>query len=561
MIAAAPAWPARDAAHLLVSGAQMAGLEQQLFASGLPVEALMEKAALAVARRILEQGGPQLIAQGAVVLVGPGHNGGDGLVIARELHLAGVAVAIWSPFERHKPLTASHLRHALWLGIPKLSRPPDPAGEALWIDALFGIGQRRAPGPLIEDLLRQREQQRPGALVAVDSPTGLCSDTGQTLGETAACARITYAIGLLKTGLVQDPALAWVGRLERIELGLPPALLEALPAGQPLGLHPQDLAALPPLAPDPAAGKYGRGRLLLLAGSDRYRGAAALALRGADASGCGSLRAALPAAVAEQLWQWLPHAVLQESLASDSHGNLLLPPLPSTELERLDAVLLGPGIGCPPAGAPAAHGQEVLLRLQAFAGLLVLDADGLNRLSAAWLAGRQGPTWITPHAGEFARLFPDLAGEPPLEAAAAAAARSGVVVLLKGARSVIAAPDGRRWQVLQAAAPAARTGLGDVLAGYAAGGGAMAMACGAGADGCWLAAAALAHANAGLALQQQGITPSPERVAEALQRATAVSNHAESSVLDAKTPTGCNLLQAKAEGMLKQSNSNPTPSR
>ena len=123
----------------MVSAAQMAALEEQLFASGLPVEALMEKAALAVVRRLQQPDWwPQLQQRGALVLVGPGHNGGDGLVVARELHLAGVAVRTWSPFERHKPLTAAHRRHAHWLGIPELSDPPDPGEGAIWIDALFG---------------------------------------------------------------------------------------------------------------------------------------------------------------------------------------------------------------------------------------------------------------------------------------------------------------------------------------------------------------------------------------------------------------------------------------
>lgn len=494
----------------------MAALEQQLFASGLPVEALMEKAALAVAARILEQWGSRLATHGAVVLVGPGHNGGDGLVIARELHLAGVQVAIWSPFERHKPLTASHLRHARWLGIPQLESPPPAAGPALWVDALFGIAQHRPAGSVVEPLLIARQRQQPHTLVAVDVPTGLCGDTGRLLGEAAACAHTTYAVGLLKSGLLQDPALAWVGRLERIELGLPAALLQQLPAGQPLALQAGDLAVLPPLTLDPAAGKYGRGRLLVVAGSDRYRGAAALALLGADASGCGSLRAALPEALAAELWRWLPHAVLQRALASGSDGNLRLAALADADLERLDAVLLGPGVGagagCAPALEPAAW-----QRLQAFAGLLVLDADGLNRIDASWLQDRRGPTWITPHAGEFARLFPSLAAAPPLEAAAAAARQCGAAVLLKGARTVIAAPDGRRWQLLRAAAAAARTGLGDVLAGFAAGRGAMAVASGLGLE-CWLAAAALEHANAGLLLDQQGSVPSPERVARQLMR-------------------------------------------
>jgi len=495
----------------------MAAMEEQLFASGLPVEALMEKAALATARRIRARWGAHLTAHGAVVLVGPGHNGGDGLVIARELHLAAVAVAVWSPFERHKPLTAQHLRHAHWLGIPQLPQPPEPGAPALWIDALFGIGQTRAPGPLLEALLAERQRQRPHTLVAVDSPTGLCSDSGQLLGQTAACAHTTYAIGLRKRGLVQDPALAWVGELQRIELGLPGSMLAQLPLEQPLGLHPDDLYTLPALPLDPAADKYARGRLLLVAGSDRYRGAAALALRGADASGCGSLRAALPLAVADRLWQWLPHAVLQSALESDRAGNLRLTALAAADLERLDALLLGPGIG---RGEAVAWGVEAAPweLLRRFPGLLVLDADGLNRLAEGegrpWLSQRLGPTWITPHRGEFSRLFPDLAGQPALDAAARAARQTGAVVLLKGARTVVAAPDGRRWQLLRAAAAAARTGLGDVLAGFAAGCGALAVASGAGADGCWLAAAALAHANAGQ--RQGGQAVNPEGLAAAL---------------------------------------------
>ena len=494
-------WPARDADHLLVSGDQMAALEAKLFASGLPVEALMEKAALALSQRLLALRGRRqpggIPSCGVVVLVGPGHNGGDGLVVARELHLAGVPVRIWCPFERRKPLTERHWNHARWLGIPILAAPPAAADPALWIDALFGNGQVRAPGASLETLLAARGSRPQRGLVAIDVPTGLCSDSGRLLGSAAARADLTLCLGLWKRGLVQDPALAWVGQLERVDLGLPQLLLEQLPPHQPLGLGGPgggqgDRCTAPRPQPDPAAGKYERGRLLVIAGSQRYRGAAHLALAGATASGCGSLRSAVPSEMAAGLWLEHPHVVLEND------------PLGAASFERLDAVLVGPGLGAATTQATAslaapadmAGREDWWQPLQRFPGLVLIDADGLNRLNPAWLQERRGPTWITPHPGEFRRLFPDLGGLPPLEAAAAAAQITGATVLLKGARSVIATADGRRWQLLRACGEAARAGLGDVLAGYGAGLGSRALASGL-VDGSLLAVAALDHAQAG----------------------------------------------------------------
>lgn len=509
----------------------MAALEKRLFASGLPVEALMEKAALALSRQLLEEHGPLLERHGALVLAGPGHNGGDGLVVARELHLAGLAVAIWSPFEHHKPLTASHLRHAAWLGVPRLETPPDPDAPALWIDAVLGIGQRRAPDPVLQELFRARALQRPGRLVAIDVPTGLCADSGRCLGATAARASHTYTLGLVKTGLVQDGALAWVGTLRRLDLGLPPALLATLPPHQPLGLTTADLAAAPWPQVPMAAAKYGRGRLLVVAGSERYRGAAALALAGASAAGCGSLRAALPEDLAAGLWNVHPHVVVSRRLTCDALGHLALAQLENCDLERLDALLVGPGLGAVGGPAAAPDGVDCVAetqawrRLQHFEGLLVLDADALNRLAALptgdWLRERRGPTWLTPHRGEFDRLFPHLEAAGALEAAVAAARDSGAAVLLKGARSVVAGPDGSCRQLLQAAPAAARAGLGDVLAGYAAALGAMALAAGQHPGDALLAAACLAHAGAGLRLQERGAgRASPQAVAHCLEGAS-----------------------------------------
>jgi hypothetical protein len=138
----------------------------------------------------------------------------------------------------------------------------------VWIDALFGIGQSRPPGETLETLLEQRQRMQPGQLIAIDGPTGICADSGKLLGRVAACAAVSLSIGLLKQGFLQDQALAWVGQLERIELGLPAQLLQGLGPNQPLALLGRDLATAPwPQQPE-AASKYQRGRLLVIAGTD-----------------------------------------------------------------------------------------------------------------------------------------------------------------------------------------------------------------------------------------------------------------------------------------------------
>jgi NAD(P)H-hydrate epimerase len=479
------AWPPADAQHLLVTAAVVQGLEQELFANGLPVAALMEKAGLGLAQRLLAT--PGLRQRGVLVLVGPGHNGGDGLVVARELQLAGVPVQIWSPFDQHKPLTADHFRQALWLGIPRLAQEPDPTGPELWLDALFGVGQNRPLTAPIAQLFERRFQAG-GECWGLDGPSGLCSDSGQLLGTTAAHCSRSLVVGLWKQGLWQDSALPWVGQQERIDLGLPGPLLERWGAKQTLGLWAQDNRPSP--TPAAAAAKHGRGRLRVIAGSKAYPGAGRLALEGASASGIGWLEGALPPEQASQLWQVLPHVLLQGR---------------QEPLDRLDAVVFGPGLGPGEGALPEA--------LQAFTGLLLLDADGLNRLarqgaSGPWLRGRQGPTWITPHRAEFNRLFPALEGLPPLEAAVEAAAQGGAWVLLKGAHTLIASPTGQRWQLLETSPWAARAGLGDVLSGYAAGLGALGLASGLEpqdpALGELLALAALRHGLAGLHCAARG---------------------------------------------------------
>jgi len=453
----------------------MVALEQEWLASGLPVPALMEKVGLAMAAWCLAR--PQLLRDGVLVLVGPGHNGGDGLVVARELFQAGVAVRLWCPLPLRQPLTQEHHRHLHWLGVDELTDPPDPSNPELWLEALFGLGQKRPLPALLAALLQQRQHLQPDRLVSLDLPAGLDGDRGRPLPGGAAVARATLTVGLVKRGLVQDAALEHVGELHRIEAGVPQRLMAGLGERHPLQVSGDDLGSLPWPEPPRAAMKYQRGRLLVMAGSERYRGAVSLALQGALASGAGSVRAALPQDLAVAIWQQLPELVVEAGLPATPDAGLDWGDwLQRHPLTRLDAVLLGPGIGA--AAGPWQAQAEPLL---SFPGLLVLDADGLNQWAASpvgwrWLQARSGPTWITPHAGEFARLFPELDLDQPLAAAQRAADASGAHVLLKGAHSVVAAPRGRAYQLISGHPRAARTGLGDVLAGFVAGWGAQVMA-------------------------------------------------------------------------------------
>ena len=153
-------WPKLDADHVAVTSEQMSIIEQKLFHSGLPVAALMEKVGLAMAQWIINK--RDLTRNGVLVLVGPGHNGGDGLVVARELYLAGIEVEIWCPFPLKKDLTSQHYSHVKWLGIKESEDKPDLNSNVLWIDALFGLGQTRSLPDYIEQLFDTRQKINPG---------------------------------------------------------------------------------------------------------------------------------------------------------------------------------------------------------------------------------------------------------------------------------------------------------------------------------------------------------------------------------------------------------------
>ncbi len=462
-------WPNSDPDHLILSSSQMMDMENKLFSLGMPAEALMEKVGLAMSKWFFSNS--YLLENGVVILIGPGHNGGDGLVLARELYLAGVEVCIWCPLPIKKTLTANHLAYCISIGIRNLENSPEISLKSLWVEALFGLGQTKALPKQIGLLFQEREKVNPGNLISLDIPAGISSDTGEKLDAMAVVASKTLTVGFYKSGLIQDIALPYVGDVVRIDLGIPAVVYKSLPEFVPLSISSKDIAGIEYPRSEINASKYQRGRFLLLGGSKKYRGASLLALKGAIASGVGSIQAFLPETVSKQLWTVVPEVICHDLPQNFSISQSIS----KISLDRIDSLLIGPGLGL--LGEEWDHFASPL---ENFLGLLVIDADALNRMAVSlngweWLKKRSGPTWITPHIHEFKRLFPEIDIAFPLKAALEAARKTGACVLLKGAHSVIASPDGFVWQLIETCPYVARTGLGDVLAGFVAGVGALSL--------------------------------------------------------------------------------------
>jgi len=215
--------------------------------------------------------------------------------------------------------------------------------------------------------------------------------------------------------------------------------------------------------------KYKRGRTLLIAGSEKYPGATYLALKGAIASGAGFISAVLPGIVAESIWQDAPEIVLKETMQSNQNGNAsLFSSLKNIDLSAFDSIAVGPGLGI-----DNDDWQKSKDYLMDYGGLLILDAEALNRISESKLGSnffleRKFKTWITPHSKEFGRLFPNIKSKTNVELARDAAKEFNISILLKGANSIIA--DNKKvWQLFGTDSQTARAGLGDLLSGFIAG--------------------------------------------------------------------------------------------
>jgi len=459
-------WPTIDSEHLIVDSKQMLILEKEMFSDGMPQEALMEKAGIQISRWLLKR--KPLLKYGITVLIGPGHNGGDGAVLARELFLKGFLVQVWCPFPIKKTLTNSHLNYLTSIGVAKLVEPPDANGKELWIDAVFGNNQTRKVDNKLIKLFNQKFHNKYGKVISIDIPTGLCPDKGKPFLDNAVKAHYTLAIGLYKIGLTQDSALPFIGELHHIDVGMPNSKLSKVDKKifkvTYKDLKNIDLPSLPR-----NSNKYKRGRTLLIAGSEKYPGAAYLALKGAISSGAGYISAVLPELVAKSIWQVAPEIVLKDTMRSNQNGNAsLFNALKNIDLSAFDSVIVGPGIGI-----DYDDWQKSKDYLVDYGGLLILDADALNRISESKLGAnffleRKFKTWITPHSKEFGRLFPNIKSDTNVGLALDAAKEFNISILLKGANSIVA-ENKKVWQLFGTDSQTARAGLGDLLSGFIAG--------------------------------------------------------------------------------------------
>jgi len=467
-------WPTIDSKHLVVYSKQMLDLENEMFSNGMAQAALMEKVGIQITKWLLKR--KSLLKKGVIVLIGPGHNGGDGAVIAKELFLKGYLVKLWCPFHLKKTLTINYVNYLTSLGVEKLEEPPNPEGKHLWIDAIFGNNQKRKVNEELIELFNKKFHEQSGKIVSIDIPTGLCPDSGKPFSENAVKANYSLVVGLNKIGLLQDTALPYVGELHHIDIGISKNQLRKVES-KILKITNHDLKTLNlPLSPKNSS-KYLKGRTLLIVGSEKYPGAAHLAIKGAIASGAGYISAILPDLVSKSIWQIEPEIVVRGRLKGDSNGNsILFDALKNIDLSFYDSIVIGPGIGLDKDDWEKS--TEYFLK---FKGLLIIDADGLNRISKSNLGTkffleRKSETWITPHSNEFMRLFPEIKCVNKVEIAKKAAKDFNISILLKGANSIIA-NNQRVWQIFGTDSETARAGLGDLLSGFIGGCSAIDLSC------------------------------------------------------------------------------------
>jgi hydroxyethylthiazole kinase-like uncharacterized protein yjeF len=447
----------------LVGAAEMRAIDRAAIDGlGVPSIALMDRAGRAVASACISLAAPR---GRIVVLCGGGNNGGDGYVAAQALRSAGRDVRVLSlvPAGRLTGDAATVRARAEDDGVPVVDVAEPASLDVAGGDVVLGTGLARpAEGAFAAAIARIDEARRAGArVVAVDVPSGLSADTGRPLGPCVRADR-TVTFAFQKRGLVLEPGATLAGHVTVVEIGIP-AEAAARVSGACELLTRDEARRLLAVRPREAH-KGDAGRLLVVAGSPGKTGAAHLALAGALRGGAGLVTLAARPEV-------LPFALAgrPEAMSVPLHADGPLSPADLGPLraaaEEADALVVGPGI---PRGPETG---ELLAEL--LGGLRVpsvLDADALNAIARdpSFLATLPAPPVLTPHPGEMARLVGRTIAEVQedrIGVAAAAAARWRAVVVLKGARTVVAEPDGAVAVIPTGNPGMASGGTGDVLAG------------------------------------------------------------------------------------------------
>jgi hydroxyethylthiazole kinase-like uncharacterized protein yjeF len=447
----------------LLTPREMGEADRFAIRAGVPEIVLMERAGLAVAReaaRLARTRGR------IVVLCGPGGNGGDGFVAARYLASWGYPTQVYLLGETSALRADAAEMAARWSGGVHAAKAFATDGADLFIDALYGAGLSRDVDGVAAECIARINDRR-GKVLAVDVPSGLDGETGAVRG-IAVDASATITFFRLKPGHLLSSGGGKTGRLAFADIGIPEAALDAI--------GPNSFANKPKVWRDelPALGsashKYTRGAALVLSGEAHRTGAARLAARAALRVGAGLVTIASPA---DAVGVNAAHetAVMVAPFGDEKgFGELLADP-------RRNAILIGPGAG---VGEPTrAYVTAALTGPSDHPRAVVLDADALVSFAgeaaalAALIAAHTRATVITPHEGEFARLFKgrdDVIGQTNKLFRARAAARAlGAVVVLKGSDTVVASPDGRATIGCDLPPTLATAGSGDTLAGFVCG--------------------------------------------------------------------------------------------
>ena len=456
---------------------QMAEADRLAMAAGTPGTLLMQNAGEAVAREIKRRFTPRAVS----VLCGPGNNGGDGFVAAAALAESGwpVRVALLGDVEALRGDALSFARR--WRGAIEGLVPAVVETAELVIDALFGSGLNRRLPPKVSDVLTYASR-RAIPIVAVDIPSGIMGDSGENIGAAPAVCTVTFM--RKKPGHLLLPGRESCGDVVVADIGIPQDVLASLAVDTWENTPALWLGKLPHWRAN--INKYSRGHALLYGGYP-MTGASRLAARAAARSGAGLTTIAVPEH-AFAIYAAALTSIMAQPLTKDEDFARLL------DDARYTAFSIGPGAGVSEAT------RLRTLRMLETGKAVVVDADAISAFAARpeeLFESIRGACVITPHEGEFKRIF-DVSGDK-LSRARQAARRSGAVVVLKGADTVIAAPDGRA--VINGNAPAtlATAGSGDVLGGFILGLLAQSMdAFPAAAAAVWLHGAAAAGFGAGL---------------------------------------------------------------